>query len=138
MGRTNFNSVAVGSSDADVGLVPATQSGTITQNSTNAVSRTFTIPAGAQIIDIIVDVLTVFNSGTSAVLSVGTAAAGTQYAGSVDVRTSAVRIRPTFTAAQLLAMSNVTTNTSVVATVTPTGATSAGLVRVTIIYVADI
>jgi hypothetical protein len=137
MGRSNFNAVAVGTTTANSGLVVSSQTAVMNQNSTNAVSNTFTLPADAQIVDIIVDVLTVFNSATSAVLSVGTAAAGTQYAGSVDVKTAAVRIRPTFTGAQLAAMDDIDTNTSVVATITPTGATSAGQVRVTILYVTD-
>lgn len=121
----------VGSNHGDVVL---TQTALIGQNSTNAVSATFTLPADAQILDIIFDVLTVFNSAVSATGSVGTAAGGTQYAGSVDVKTAAIRIRPTFTAAQLAAMDDIDANTSVVATVTPSGATSAGQVRVTIVY----
>jgi hypothetical protein len=138
MGRTNFSAVAVGSTDgSDVGLLLASQSGTITQDSTNAVSRTFKLPPNSRIVDIIVDVTTAFNSATSATLSVGTAAAGTQYAGSVDAKTAAVRIRPTFTGAQLAAMADIGTDLNVVATLTPVGATSAGALRVTIVYSAD-
>lgn len=122
-------------SGESVGNTVLSQTVLIGQNSTNAVSATIKVPAGAQIITILADVLTAFNSATSAVLSVGTAAAGTQYAGSVDAKTAG-RATPTFTAAQLAAMDDVGTNTSVVATVTPTGATSAGQVRVTITYVA--
>lgn len=124
----------------NLGYAVLEQETSITQNSTNAVSSTLYIPVGSKIVDIIVDVLTAFNSATSAVLSVGTAAAGTQYAGSVDAKTAG-RVRPTFTAAQLAAMSNVSvlgvaapTPAPVVVTVTPTGATSAGYVRVTIVY----
>lgn len=124
----------------NLGYAVLEQETSITQNSTNAVSSTLYIPAGAKIVDIIVDVLTAFNSATTAVLSVGTAAAGTQYAGSVDAKTAG-RVRPTFTAAQLAAMSNVSvlgvaapTTAPVVVTVTPTGATSAGYVRVTLVY----
>ena len=125
----------------NLGVVTLMQETAITQNGTNAVSSTLYIPAGSKIVDIIVDVLTAFDSATSAVLSVGTAAAGTQYAGSVDVKTATGRIIPTFTAAQLAAMSNVSvlgvadpTPAPVVVTVTPTGATTAGYVRVTVIY----
>jgi len=138
MGRTNFSAVAVGSTDgSDVGLLLASQSGTITQDSTNAVSRTFKLPPNSRIVDIIVDVTTAFNSATSATLSVGAAAAGTQYAGSVDAKTAAVRIRPTFTGAQLAAMADIGADLNVVATLTPVGATSAGALRVTIVYSAD-
>ncbi|UOF80359.1 hypothetical protein [Caudoviricetes sp.] len=124
----------------NLGYAVLEQETSITQNSTTAVSSTLYIPVGSKIVDIIVDVLTAFNSATSAVLSVGTAAAGTQYAGSVDAKTAG-RVRPTFTAAQLAAMSNVSvlgvaapTPAPVVVTVTPTGATSAGYLRVTIVY----
>lgn len=125
----------------NIGLAVLQQETSITQNSTTAVSSTLYIPVGSKIVNIIVDVLTAFNSGTSAVLSVGTSAGGTQYASGVDVKTATGRITPTFTAAQLAAMSNVTvlgaaapTTAPVVVTVTPTGATSAGYVRVTIVY----
>jgi hypothetical protein len=104
------------------------------------VSSTLYIPVGAKLIDILVDTLTAFNSATTAVLSVGITAGGTEYASGVDVKTAG-RVRPTFTAAQLAAMSNVTvlgvaapTPAPVVVTVTPTGATSAGYVRVTLVY----
>ena len=124
----------------NLGFAVLEQETSITQNSTTAVSSTLYVPVGAKLIDIIVDTLTAFNSASSAVLSVGTAAAGTQYASGVDV-TTAGRVRPTFTAAQLAAMSNVSvlgvaapTPAPVVVTVTPTGATSAGYVRVTLVY----
>ena len=88
-----------------------------------------------------VDVLTAFDSATSAVLSVGTSAGGTQYASTVDVKTATGRIRPTFTAAQLAAMESVSvlgvaapTTAPVVVTITPTGATTAGYVQVTLVY----
>lgn len=124
----------------NLGLAVLEQETSITQNSTTAVSSTLYIPVGSKIINILVDVLTAFNSGTSAVLSVGITAGGTEYASGVDVKTAG-RVRPTFTAAQLAAMSNVTvlgvaapTTAPVVVTVTPTGATSAGYVRVTLVY----
>jgi hypothetical protein len=123
------------------GYVTLVQTTSITQNGTNAVSSTIYIPAGSQIIDFNIDVLTAFNSGTSATLSIGTAAAGTQYVGSISV-TSTGRKAITFTAAQLAAMSGVTvlgvtaaTSAPVVVTVTPVGtAATAGYVEVTVIY----
>lgn len=118
----------------NTGYVVLSQTGTITQNSTSAVSTTFTLPENAQILAIHVDVTTAFNSATSATLSVGTAAAGTQYASSVDVKTAAGRIVPTYSGTQLGNMASIGSNTSVVATVTPSGATSAGAVRVTLVY----
>ena len=122
------------------GFAVLTQNTSITQNSTTAVSSTLYIPAGSQIINFNIDVLTAFNSATSATLSIGTAAAGTQYVGSVNAKTAG-RASITFTAAQLAAMNGVSivgaaaaTSAPVVVTVTPVGATSAGYVEVTIIY----
>lgn len=118
----------------NIGYATLSQTGTITQNSTNAVDLTFYLPDGAQIVDILCDVTTAFDSATSATLTVGTASADTTYAGSVNAKTAG-RTRPTFSGAQLAAMANVGTNRTVVATVTPVGATTAGAVNVTLIYV---
>jgi len=122
------------------GYVTLIQTTSITKNSTNAVSSTMYIPAGAQIIDFNIDVLTAFDSATSATLTIGTAAAGTQYVSGVNAKTAG-RASITYTAAQLAAMSGVTVlgvtaavSAPVVVTVTPVGATTAGYLEVTIIY----
>ncbi len=94
---------------------------------------TFTIPANSQIIRITADTLTAYDSATSATLSVGIASGGTQYMSSVDVKTTG-REAPSLSAAQLLAMSNIGSNTTVVATITSVGQPTAGLVRVTVEY----
>lgn len=109
--------------------------GTITQNSTNAVDLTFNLPANAQITSFNFDVLVAFDSATSATLSAGLTSGGTQYSSGVNVKAATGRIAPTYTAAQLTAMSNVTTNTTVVVTVTPVGATTVGSVFVTMHYI---
>lgn len=93
----------------------------------------FRLPKVGQMVDIIVDVLTAYNSLTSATLTVGSASAGTQYAGGVDAKTAG-RVRPTFTAAQLAAMDDIGANTSVYATITSVGQPTAGSVRVTVLY----
>lgn len=123
-----------GTNHSDIGYCVLSQVGTLTQNSTTAVSYTFYVPQGSQIVDIFADTTTAWNSVTSAVLTVGQAAAGTQYASAVDV-TSAGRVIPTYTATQLGNMQDVSTHVAVVATVTPTGATSAGTTVVTLQYV---
>jgi len=119
----------------NLGQVVLSQSTTIAQNSTAVVTSTIVVPANSRLLDLMCDVGTAFNSATSAVLSIGSAAAGTQYAGSIDVKTATGRIAPACTGAQLLAMANVGANTTIHATVTPTGATTAGYVRVTVTYV---
>jgi hypothetical protein len=118
----------------DTGYVVQSKSVTLAQNSTTAVNATVVLPANSQIVNIIADVTTAYNSVTSAVLTVGTAAAGTQYVTSIDAKTGG-RASYSFSAAQVSAMANIGTNTSVVATVTPTGTTSAGAARVTVNYV---
>lgn len=148
MGATHFSGPVV-SGDLQTGetygpnqgFAVLSQSTSITQNSTTAVSSTLYIPAGARIVDFYIDVLTAYNSATSATLTIGTAAAGTQYVGSIDAKTAG-RAAITYSAAQLAAMNGVTvtgtaaaTTPPVVVTVTPVGATSAGYVVVTVLYV---
>jgi hypothetical protein len=148
MGATHFSGPVVSgtlqqgeTNGPNQGFSVLTQSTSITQNSTTAVSSTLYIPAGSEIIDFNIDVLTAFNSATSATLSVGLTAGGTEYVSGVNVKAATGRIAPTFTAAQLAAMNGVTTTGTaapttapVVVTVTPVGATSAGYVVVTILY----
>ena len=148
MGATHFSGPVVsgtlqqGETDGpNQGFSVLSQSTSITQNSTTAVSSTLYIPAGSRIVDFNIDVLTAYNSATSATLTIGTAAAGTQYVGSIDAKTAG-RAAPTYTEAQLAAMNGVTTTGTaaattapVVVTVTPVGATSAGYVVVTVLYV---
>jgi hypothetical protein len=110
---TSFNGpLQVGSKiGTDFGGVVLAQQTTLVQNSTTAVTNTIVVPGGSAIIDIISDSTVAWNSGTSATLSIGTAAAGTQYGGSVDLKSATARQRPAWTAAQLNAMSNVGTTT---------------------------
>ena len=123
------------------GSVVLSQSATIVQNGTNAASWTFYIPVGSRIKELTVDTLTAFDSATSATLTVGTVAGDDTYASGVDVKTAG-RESIAYTAAQLAAMSGLTTTGAssptgprVVFTVTPVGATTAGVVRVSFTYV---
>lgn len=121
----------------NLGNVVLTQTMLINFDATLVQNGTINLPFNSQITNIFVDALTNYNSGTTAVVSVGTASGGTQYASGVNVRTpSAARTIPTFSAAQLAAMANTGSTGPVVATVTSTGAVpTAGQVRVTIQYV---
>ena len=94
----------------------------------------FVLPKNAQIVAFFIDVLTAYDSATSATLSIGSASGGTQYVGSVNAKTAG-RAAPTLSAAQLLAAANITTNSTVVATVTSVGQPTTGSVRVTVQYV---
>lgn len=123
----------------DGGYAVLMQTISLTSNSGAAVSGSILIPAGAQIISFEVDTLTAPVAGagtaTTAPITIGTAAAGTQYLSATDCF-AAGRTALTFTAAQLTAMSNVGTNTSVFATVDPNGTilTTQGVWQVTVVY----
>tara|TARA_R110000868_G_scaffold2970_3_gene20098 strand:+ start:53 stop:496 length:444 start_codon:yes stop_codon:yes gene_type:complete len=118
----------------NIGLAVLSQTVLIDFDATLVQNGTVYLPYDSQIVDIIVDVLTQYDSATSATVSVGTASGGTQYASGVNAKTG-IRVLPTFTAAQLAAMDDIGTNGTVVATVTSVGQPTAGQVRVTYRYV---
>jgi len=118
----------------NIGLAVLSQTVLITFDATLVQDGTVYLPYNSQIVDIVVDVLTAYNSATTATLTVGTASAGTTYASGVNAKTAG-RVRPTFTAAQLAAMDDIDNSGTVVATVTSVGQPTAGQVRVTYLYV---
>jgi hypothetical protein len=120
----------------DYGLVVLAQQVALAVNTgTGAVTGTCYLPIGSAILDIVCDTTTAWNSGTSDTLSVGTAAAGTQYASGVDVKTATGRTRPTFTATQLTNMQNVAAPAELFFTVTQVGtAATTGATLVTVFY----
>ncbi len=117
----------------NLGLVTLAQTAVINFNNTLVQNTTFNVPTSSQIIDFYVDVLTAFDSATSATLSAGTASGGTQYLSAINVKTAARRPNA-FSAAQLAEMDDVGSNRQVVATVTSVGQPTAGQVRVTLLY----
>jgi hypothetical protein len=120
---------------SNTGAVTLAQKVTLTQNSTTAVSATFYLPAGAVILDWVIDNNPAWDSVTSATLTIGTAAAGTQYVSGVNAKTSA-RVTPTLTTTQLTNNAAVASpNTAVVVTITPVGATTTGTTTVVCRYV---
>lgn len=104
-----------------------------------AATASFNIPANAMIEDIVIDVPTAIVGPTAANLTMGISAAGTEYVSSTNLMTGpVVRVRPTFTNAQLLAMMNVTTNIIVYAQLTGTVANfTAGAVLITVKYIQN-
>lgn len=118
---------------ANIGTAVLVQTGTLSFDATLVQSLTFVLPANSMILDVYADPTTVFDSATSATLSIGTAAAGTQYAGSLDVKTAA-RKRMTLTAAIAASMKDIGTNTNVVFTVTSVGQPTAGVLNCTVVY----
>lgn len=101
---------------------------------TAAISGTIYVPIDSKLVDVIVDTQVAFNSGTSDVFSLGTVAAGTSYASGVSVA-AAARVRPTFTAAQLINMGNVVAPGELVGTITQSGtAATTGSVVARVLY----
>ena len=122
------------------GFVVLSQTTTVTTAAAGtATSATITLPASSQIIDLIADMTVdeVVGGGTATTIpmTIGTAAAGTQYLSSTNVFAGG-RIALTFTAAQLSAMADIGSNTSVVVTLDPNGTivTTQGVIRLTVVY----
>ena len=124
----------------DGGYVVVSQTTTVTTAAAGtATSATLTIPASAQIISFFVDTvqLQVIGAGTATTMpiTIGTAAAGTQYVSATDAIAGG-RIALAVTAAQLTAMSDVGTNQSVFITADPNGTivTTQAIYRLTVVY----
>ena len=97
------------------------------------VDATLVLPVNAQILAIYVDTLTAWDSVTSAGLTVGTAAGGTQLLGSSDVK-SAGRETTAPTNTQLAVWGDIGTTNTVYIRVAQSGNTTAGQARVTVLY----
>ena len=124
----------------DGGFVVLSQTSTVTTNADGSASSvTEVFPASSQIIDIFVDTMVtpVVGGGTATTcpITIGTAAAGTQYLSATNAIAGG-RIALSFTTAQCAAMADIGTNTSVVMTVDPNGtiSTTQGVFRLTVVY----
>lgn len=123
---------------SNVGQAVLSQTVLLSSTGTTAINHTFYLPSGAQLVDILADVHVAFTAA-STVGTVGSAAAGTQYAGAIAL-TATGRVRPTFTGAQLaaadvLAADSGSKSSSVIFSCTPEAGNTAGTVRVTVLYV---
>lgn len=107
---------------------------TLTQNSTSAVTGTIDLPERAEIISFQWDNVVAWDSATSATGTIGTAAAGTQYVTSVNAKTAGSVAAAAATAAQSLAKAYSASPRKVYVTVTPSGATTAGTSRVSVLF----
>ena len=127
----------------NVGTTIITQQTAFTFDATLVQSVTLYVPSASKIINVFVDVITAYNSATSATLTMGKTAAGTEYVSGVNVKTAA-RTTPTFTAAQLTNMQSTPVDVSaansqqsssaLVVTVTSVGQPTAGTGFVTVEY----
>jgi hypothetical protein len=145
MAQTYFGSTLRAGSTAltdtvDGGFVVLTQTTTVTTAADgSAVSVTEVLPAGSQILNFFVDTMVTPVAGggtaTTCPITIGTAAAGTQYLSATNAIAGG-RISLSFTTAQCAAMANIGNNTSVVATVDPNGtiSTTQGVFRITVVY----
>jgi hypothetical protein len=127
------------SQSTPIGFVPLVQRVALTSNSSTAASATIVLPANSQIVNFFVDktVDRVGGTATTLPVTVGTAAAGTQYMTSVDMFAAGTgRAVQSPTVAQVLAKSNIGTNTSVVVTVAPNGTitTTQAQILLTVFY----
>ena len=129
----------------NVGTTILTQAVPFTFDATLVQNVTFYIPSTSKILNIFVDVITAYDSATTATLTVGKVSAGTQYASGVNVKTAA-RTTPTFTAAQLTNMQSTPIDVSaqttlsdnvsaIVVTITSVGQPTAGTGFLTMQYV---
>ena len=145
MSQTYFGSTVRMGSDTltdstNGGYAVLSQTTTVTTVSAGtAVSATLTLPASSQIIDLILDTMVtpVVGGGTATTcpITVGTAAAGTQYLSATDAIAGG-RVALAFTTAQCAAMADIGSSTSVVVTVDPNGtvSTTQGVFRLTVVY----
>lgn len=124
----------------DGGYVVMEQTTTVTTVAAGtAVSSTLTLPASSQILNFFLDTMVtpVAGAGTATTcpITIGTAAAGTQYLSATDAIAGG-RIALSFTTAQCAAMADIGTNQSVVVTVDPNGtiSTTQGVFRLTVVY----
>lgn len=102
-----------------------------------AATASINLPANSSILDIIIDQSVVTTGGTAINATAGISAAGVEYMPLVDLKTT-VRLRPTFVAANLIAMQNITTNTVFYFQIVPTAtAVTAGIITVTVVYVQN-
>ena len=109
-------------------------------------SQTIYIPAGCQILEIIVDTTVAFNAGSATTVTVGNLSTAAQYAGGVSAQTTG-RVYPTFTAAQLANLQSTTSDvygptniasSAIVCTATSVGTQpTTGQVYVSILYLQN-
>jgi hypothetical protein len=126
---------------ANVGQAVLQQTAAITFAHTSAATLGIILPAGSHIIDILVDVETVWNSATSDDIMVGDSADPDKFAGSTtdgDLQVAG-QLRMSTTAAQSASRKDIgTADVELYATVTGVGtAASAGAATVTVIYAQD-
>ena len=120
---------------SDVAYGVFTKTVTLQAATVTNVDTTVLVPAGCQILSITADSSVAWTAAGAVVLTAGITAGGTEYITSVDLKT-VTRSAPTLTAAQLGAMANVGSNTSLVLRAnTASGSNAVGTTIVTVLFV---
>lgn len=134
---THFNALRVGSQQAggsraaNIGKVVASQTATVAFTDT-AAKDLFTLPAGAQILDVLVDVTTAFDAGDDNDLDIGKDGAAAHFVNDADV-SAAGRVTGTRAFANWADIGSA--DVTVTATYVPDGAAAtAGAARITVVY----
>lgn len=138
-GTSPWANTAAGSSNGlfgpSNGIAANTTVGNYSNNSTGLVqTATIKLPVNAEILDFIIDVNVAYDSATSATLTIGQSAGGTEYVSGVNAKTTG-RASPTITNTQGGNMRNIGTNTTVYLTVTSVGAPTVGDITVICRYI---
>jgi hypothetical protein len=122
----------------NVGTALLQQTITLTRDATLTQTGSVYLPKNAQIVSFVIHEDVAYDSATSATLTAGTSAAGTQFITSVNAKTGGAVV-PTHTAAQTLLMKDIGTTTGspsvqVFAQIVSVGQPTVGTVRVNILY----
>jgi len=125
----------------NVGQVVLQQTAAIAFGHTAAASIGITLPAGSHIIDILVDVETVWNTGTGSDIMIGDSVDPDEFAGSTtdgDLHVAG-QLRMSTTAAQSTSRKDIgTADVELYATITAVStAASAGAATITVLYAQD-
>ena len=117
----------------NAGYSVLTQRKAIVKNTTP--QTLFKLPAYSQIIDIFVDVITAWDSATSAVLTIGKTGSTTLFSSSIDIKNNTGRIAIPVTAAMATAIYGIgATDVTVIATLVETGVATVGAAKITVVY----
>lgn len=122
-------------SGANCGLPILVQTATVAYTNTTA-KNLFILPAGSQVLSVIVDVTTAFDSSGTDLLDIGTTASGALYVNDLDVSSTGHNVC-TLVAANLASILNVgTSDVTVTATYAQSVADAAnGAATVTVLYI---
>jgi len=123
---------------SDMGFQALAKKITLQAATATNVDGTIILPRNSQILDILVDSSVAWTATGAVNFTAGITAGGTEYITAIDLKT-VVRGAPTLTAAQVGAMADIGTNTSVVVRAnSASGANAVGTTIVTVRYIQTV